>query len=467
LTITKTATALGNKTGLNSCLVNPLQSGIDVGVSHVNYISKHMVHSTRNLVSGNVNPSGGMSSRLLFQSGGTRIDSIREADINSSVFRPHLYDGEDDNLASVSRCLESVDGVSNVSISLDDSGTECKLERVDPALVFPEQDIDVEGPQNGKKLTDDLAEVKDKMHELTWHLFDDHTYVVKNSNTIFFGDAKKADRKRKVDVKKQLDKYLGVSKYSYSNPFVARVGSYVEPIIGSSYSFLCLFRAGFNLVTWRDPMMTFWLSLFSSALVLVLFIFPWRLFLFVVGILVVGPQNWVIRILRQEGYLKAAPEYKTMKNKLLMFDEEIEELPTDAPIITSESRKPGNEPRKVNIMDDPREIHHVVVPYSPLIYQRCYDWPPEPQFASVKRDISVEEPRTMLRKDYAMSHNLLRKSTTSEPTTFRNSRVGLRSRLTRGRLVSTSENGIVGVIEMPSSGHRRVATDSTISCQPK
>jgi hypothetical protein len=33
---------------------------------------------------------------------------------------------------------------------------------------------------------------------------------------------------------------------------------------------------------------------------------------------------------------------------------------------------------------DAREVQHVVVPYGPLMYQRFYDWPPEPQYAQVR-----------------------------------------------------------------------------------
>jgi hypothetical protein len=64
--------------------------------------------------------------------------------------------------------------------------------------------------QTGKKITDDLAEVRDKMHELTWHLFDDHTYVMRHPNAVFFNDLKKG-RIKSQDPSKEMDKYLHVS----------------------------------------------------------------------------------------------------------------------------------------------------------------------------------------------------------------------------------------------------------------
>jgi hypothetical protein len=385
-TFTKTASALGDKTGINSFVVNPLQaglqSGLDVGVSRVNYLSTHVSHvaqSTRNLVSGNGNMTV-VPRRTLLQNS-AQLDSVNDL--------------SDDGGINTSALHLDTDVAWNFGASVEDSvlkKVDKETSEIDPALVFPEQDIDVDGPKSAKTLTDDLAEVKDKMHELTWHLFDDHPYIVKNTNTVFFGDSKKSEKRRKPDVNKELDRFLGLGKYSYSNPFVSRVGLYVEPIIGSAYSFLCLFRAGFNVITWRDPMLTFWVSLFCGLLVIVLFVFPWRLFLFVVGVLLVGPQNWLIRILRQHGHLPPEHGYKSSNKMLHMFTEEIKEIPTDVPIITAADRKPGNEPRSSKkIQDDPREIHHVVIPTTPLIYQRCYDWPPEPKYSNVTQDTTIEE----------------------------------------------------------------------------
>ena len=374
-----------------------MQTRIEVSVSHVNYISNHIAHSTRNIVSGNTTSNS--STRA------STLDDNHRADVHySDAFRSRCYSDDvvnDNFITEVPNAFSSdTDGDSNVGQSVEASFEEdfCELENVDPALMFPQQDIDVEGQNNGKKLTDDLAEIKDKMHEVTWHLFDDQTYVLKHKNTVFFGEGKKSEKKRNSDIKKQLDKYLGVGKYSHKNPFVARVGMYVEPIIGSSYSFLCFFRAAFNIFTWQDPMMTFWVSFFTGILVVVLFIFPWRLFLFTVGFLIVGPQNWIVRILRERGHLPPAPKYKQV-TKLPVDD--IHECPTHAPIFTSDDRKPGNEQRHIQpTLIDPREIHNVVVPYTPLMYQRCYDWPPEVEYALVRKEVSnTEEKKKIISKE--------------------------------------------------------------------
>ena len=253
---------------------------------------------------------------------------------------------------------------------------------IDPLFAFPEQNVDVEGPSTGNKLTDDLAEIKEKIHELTWNLFNDKLYVIKNRDACYFGQAKKAEKRRKADVNKELDKLLRVNQYSHSNPFVARVGLYVEPIIGSAYSFLCVFRAGFNVMTWRDPLLSFWLSVITGSLALVLFIFPWRIFLFVLGVLLVGPQNWVIRLLRETGYLPPLKP-RPVPSKTHEFEDE---LPTNQPLFSISHLQQNGTSKAPPVKEvDPREVHRVVVPYSPLMYNRFYDWPPEPQYATVKR----------------------------------------------------------------------------------
>lgn len=234
-----------------------------------------------------------------------------------------------------------------------------------------------------------------------------------------------------------------MGKYSHSNPFVARVGTYVEPIISSIYSILCLFRAGFNLFTWRDPFLTFLLSFVCGLASIILFFFPWRIFLFAVGLFVVGPQNWALRVLREQGHLPETKK-KDINNDIVSGDE----IPMEQPLFTAESRKTGNDPRKPNDLSaDPREVHHVVVPYSPLFYQRCNDWPPEPQYskavpyvgdpsepsrrfansASDARSVMSFESRGLMK----FRRRLLRKRANTASST--QSRKSLRSRYVRSR----------------------------------
>ena len=51
-----------------------------------------------------------------------------------------------------------------------------------------------------------------------------------------------------------------------------------------------IFRFLFNLFTWRDPYLTFWFSNLLFCLIIVLIVFPWRLFFFSLALVLLGPQ---------------------------------------------------------------------------------------------------------------------------------------------------------------------------------
>lgn len=452
--MTKTATALSSKTGLDY-VVRPIHSGISSGVGHVSSGVGHMSSVASTVTSHVMSMPSGMLRR---GSCVPDLSTMPSEMIGHGNFESHDNENFESNMVvsgfvsaysdSVPRELDSkVAGSLCVVTDAVDRGMQesnsvpSQAEKIDPALVFPEQNIDIQGQsKKGKKLTDDLAEIKDKMHELTWHLFDDHTYVIKNSSAVFFGEAKKPEKWRKSDPSKQIDKYLHMGQYSHSNPFVARVGMYVEPIIGSTYSLLCLFRASFNVVTWRDPILTFWLSLSCGIISFILFFFPWRIFLLVVGIVVVGPQNWAIRILREQGHLPPAPEYASKRrDDSTDIAEMFVDVPVGKPVFTKESRKTGNDPRRpTDLTVDPREIHHVVVPYGPLVHQRCNDWPPEPEYAQVKRNTSFEDAR----QNVAAAYQIRRNASLVSDQSNESNRIGrLRRRLRRGG-PSTSGQGL-------------------------
>ena len=71
---------------------------------------------------------------------------------------------------------------------------------------------------------------------------------------------------------------------------VSKISPYVEPIIGGANSFICLFRCLFNIFTWRDPFLSFWVTVLSIVIAAILFVFPWRIVLFLAGLILVGPQ---------------------------------------------------------------------------------------------------------------------------------------------------------------------------------
>ena len=81
---------------------------------------------------------------------------------------------------------------------------------------------------------------------------------------------------------------IGTNKHK--NPMITKIAEYVAPGLEGLKVGLSVWRAGFNLFTWRDPFLTS-LFLFGVLSVLcVLLIFPWRLFFFAAGLGAVGPQ---------------------------------------------------------------------------------------------------------------------------------------------------------------------------------
>lgn len=111
-------------------------------------------------------------------------------------------------------------------------------------------------------------------------------------------------------------------------------------------------------------------------------------------------QNFVIRVLRERtesirqsidqqaasgGEDALSNEDATSNTKSDDDELEIAEstLPADQPIFKSHA-EPNQRPTELDTSEvNPKEVHHVVVPYSQLKYQRMYDWPPEPKYARV------------------------------------------------------------------------------------
>ncbi|KAI2511283.1 Protein kinase C conserved region 2 [Fragilaria crotonensis] len=257
---------------------------------------------------------------------------------DSLEFDGDTAETDDDDILLDTEISRSVDENLDNSTELDPAAP------LPSTILIPDQDIDFVHDSGGKKFTDDLEDMRENMHRLTWHVFNYKTHIVKHPESVFFGQGKKAARGK--DTKREIEKLLNLGSYSSSNMIVSRAAPYVAPLLGAALSFLGVFRTAFNVFTWRDPFMSFWVSVFGLLVTIILFYFPWRLFLLVTGCIVVGPQPLV----------KAHPLPNT-KHADVSMDQ-----------------------------IDPREVHHVVIPYSQLASatNRFYDWPPEPEFSHVK-----------------------------------------------------------------------------------
>lgn len=154
-----------------------------------------------------------------------------------------------------------------------------------------------------------------------------------------------------------------------------------RPIIEIALGWLCLFRALFNVFTWQDPILSFWLSVLAPVVIAVLHIFPWRVALGVAGVVLFGPQNWMWR-LYQEYKGVVPPDLDTIIRKKKKSKRNLN--PDDEPLFTHLTIR--NESFDSSQLDR-SQVRKIAVPYSPLLYShRFYDWPPEPEYARVVAD---------------------------------------------------------------------------------
>jgi len=297
--------------------------------------------------------------------------------------------GNDDEMDYVDDDLDDVMG-EDVYGSIDE------LEK--PPL--PEQNISVkEGKKKkDKSIKQELEEVEEKVQKATKYLFQYHTYYSTESNEPPFGKKVSAEKGGEVyDSKPDLDKMLGVGQFSQWNPIVSKVTCQFIPITRILGVVLSMYRSFYSIVTWRDPILTFWLSIAGMISIAVLLVFPWRLVFFLVGVLFLGPQNWVYRIFR-ENFLDDTKNRRP--GRIVRAVREILK-DDDGNVWAKNGRADKNVQSKKNAFSQPLfrchapvsdplvertnniGAQHVVVPYSAVFFSRFSDWPPDPDHTRV------------------------------------------------------------------------------------
>jgi hypothetical protein len=162
-TVTKTATGL---TGIASELTE--KSGLHHVVSPIGHTLQRSSSTLHRGI------SSGISTGVNFVQG--PVNSV-----SSSLFRTQSIDSDSLSRRRTST-IDSGDALSGDD--LDDvasfgggsdagGGPDDADGDTDQLLRFPQQNVDVEGPSTGKKITEDLSEIKEKVHEMTWNLFND------------------------------------------------------------------------------------------------------------------------------------------------------------------------------------------------------------------------------------------------------------------------------------------------------
>ncbi len=328
------------------------------------------------------------------------LDELLERQQAADAYDKYAYDSDDD----VEDCLKK----KNKGFMIEE-----KILKKPPT-----QDLGVKTDSGDKSFAKTISEARHKAHGMLLHLFNDRTYTVDQSifpptlpedtadrESVESSRATKRKKKKLVgrlsamqkereeeeedDKKKkrrmitpydakveEYDRLLLINKYSHPNPWINRVGVIVQPIVEIVQGWLYLFRALFNLFTWQDPILSFWVGIIGPMVVLVFHFMPYRILFFVSGIMFVGPQNYLLRVFR-ESRGDPPPDFDKITKKKKIQKEERSE---DTQFFSSDA--PGNQNIKyVNV--EPKQVKKVVVPYGPLKYNRFYDWPPEPQYSRV------------------------------------------------------------------------------------
>lgn len=246
------------------------------------------------------------------------------------------------------------------------------------------QDIDANNVSLKTKTVDEFYEIRDIIHELTFHLFHDKTYAVAHEDAMWFGG------KPSKHIKTDLDRLLGSGQFANSNPVISMIGVHLEPMLQAARSFLCAIRQIINILTWQDPILSFWVTLGLIASGLVLLIFPFRLFFLALGLVILGPQNYIFITFINPSFLenlKSKKEAKRQAKKARVAKEKFTGIPENQPIISCHTSD-NSQPISLTFSDvDKKALHQVCVPYSQLTYRRDNYWPPQPEYGKCDPDV--------------------------------------------------------------------------------
>ena len=136
---------------------------------------------------------------------------------------------------------------------------------------IPHQDV-THSSKKGKSIKAEIEEFHSKAHKANLHLYDDRVFIAQ--------DRRDGER---------------ILRF---NPGGNPISKALNPILASALKLfdveLSAFRALFNILFWKDAMLSYWAFLLVIFLMIVSFIFPWQKFFFVLGLGLLGPQNYFL-----------------------------------------------------------------------------------------------------------------------------------------------------------------------------
>ena len=313
-------------------------------------------------------------------------------------------------------------------VPIDDKRASCKVisirtdeeDRGQESMIpekerVPEQDASV---TDGKKkpLKEDMLELHERMMRNTFHVFDNRVYITRDES----GDSSRsATAPNTIEGKQESELRRLIGLAPPSNPVSARLADYLGPIVTILRTCNQIARAAFNLFTWKDPYLSFWVGWLLFFLIIFSLVFPYRLFAFVSGVAFVGPQNLLLRLWRErrptaaKQNSKLIEKGKTVSGRATLSKQtqrksrwkrktpNDKETSADNMSIQASSAPQfffSSHTHLVNgIMPQPTSSevdYELVVPYSLFRRNRFYDWPPDKKVSRVVADTDLADTAT-------------------------------------------------------------------------
>ena len=234
-----------------------------------------------------------------------------------------------------------------------------------------------------------------------------------------YKDLDESEKKAAAALKRryQLDEFdrLLALEFKSANPVNRILASFLGPMMRMGRTVIYVIRIAFNATTWRDPFLSFWISMVLLLVWIILLIFPWKLFFLLTTLVLVGPQNIMVRY----ALIKRAERKEREKREAVMsgdWDNASNQggmgsnvstssgdsarrtgLLTGVSLFPRRTTRKGQKRPSIDNMEgmagerapfssdlygkptstklSPRSI---AIPYSHVRKERFYDWPPDP-----------------------------------------------------------------------------------------
>lgn len=302
-------------------------------------------------------------------SNGEQYPKVLLKDLTSSEYSPDEDEFDDDkSLTDGNQQGESNSSISEIA-PLNEEEKESKEFTEALRKIIPSQDVSC-FVKSAIPLDYDLIQVKDKILSKMFYCIDDRVCYVKDDvNT------------RRKQVEYMLETELGI--HDYPTIVTRKMSEFISPVLGIMKLILGFGRSVTNIFLWKDPYLSFWFCLFLLSMIALLLVFPWQMFLGMIGILGFGPQNFFMKdkVQKKVLTLKAKPEFKPWKKKLkskekLSYFRAFNSDTTGENEFIFRNHLASDDGNSAEL-----EVREVVVPYSRLRYNRFYDWPPDPNMS--------------------------------------------------------------------------------------